>query len=288
MAKNDLFKKDWIDVIFENRNKSYGAYKLRLESSRTTIKALGGSLLFLTSVCTIPVLASNFWNNDSVEDRGYVLEYKPKTIDKEVKLVDVVIPEEKVEKVVPITKEPNTVKALPASSTDQIKHTVYDIVKAEDADEIVATIDDFANATIGSENIKGNENGTVVLGRVGTEVDGVDGGAIDGTESGNSILMVVEEKAAPYETLAVFNRNFATKFRARDMDERGGKLQVILSFVVEKDGSLTDIKVMRDPGYGAGAEAIRVLKTMPKWKAAQYNNKAVRSQFTLPITIQVE
>lgn len=66
------------------------------------------------------------------------------------------------------------------------------------------------------------------------------------------------------------------------------KIQVIVKFIVEKDGSLSDIVILRDPGYGAGKEALRVLSTMPKWKAAIQNNRKVRSHFTLPITIQVQ
>ncbi|HTG67178.1 MAG TPA: energy transducer TonB, partial [Flavobacterium sp.] len=59
-----------------------------------------------------------------------------------------------------------------------------------------------------------------------------------------------------------------------------------VSFVVEKDGSLTDIKVLRDIGYGTGKEAIRVLQKSPKWNPGIQNGKPVRVQYSLPITIQ--
>ena len=55
---------------------------------------------------------------------------------------------------------------------------------------------------------------------------------------------------------------------------------------VEKDGSLTDIKVIRDIGYGTGKEAIRVLKKCPKWTPGEQNGKKVRVLYSLPITIQ--
>ena len=61
---------------------------------------------------------------------------------------------------------------------------------------------------------------------------------------------------------------------------------VIVHFVVEKDGSLTDIKVIRDIGYGTGKEAIRVLKKCPKWTPGEQNGKKVRVLYSLPITIQ--
>ncbi|MUV02750.1 regulatory sensor-transducer, BlaR1/MecR1 family protein [Flavobacterium rakeshii] len=65
-------------------------------------------------------------------------------------------------------------------------------------------------------------------------------------------------------------------------------LKIYISFVVEKDGSMSNIKVLRDPGYGAGEEAIRVLKSVPeKWMPGEMDGKSVRSSFTLPITINI-
>ncbi|MGE4348010.1 MAG: energy transducer TonB, partial [Flavobacteriaceae bacterium] len=57
---------------------------------------------------------------------------------------------------------------------------------------------------------------------------------------------------------------------------------------VETDGSLTDIKVIRDLGYGTGAEAVRVLKKSKKWKPGTQNGKPVRVKYTLPISINIQ
>ena len=62
-------------------------------------------------------------------------------------------------------------------------------------------------------------------------------------------------------------------------------VRVFVSFIVEKDGSLSDIKVLRDTGYGTGKEAIRVLKSAPKWTPALQRGKPVRCEYMLPITI---
>jgi protein TonB len=72
----------------------------------------------------------------------------------------------------------------------------------------------------------------------------------------------------------------------RTPEEEGLKGKVYVTFVVEKDGSLTDIKVVRDIGYGTGTEAVRVLKKCPKWNPGEQNGKKVRVQYSLPITIQ--
>ena len=66
----------------------------------------------------------------------------------------------------------------------------------------------------------------------------------------------------------------------------GFKGKVYVSFVVEKDGSLTDIKIIRDVGYGTGAEAIRVLKKSPKWNPGLLNGEKTRCSFMLPITVE--
>ena len=56
---------------------------------------------------------------------------------------------------------------------------------------------------------------------------------------------------------------------------------------VEKDGSITDIKILRDAGSGLGEEAIRVVREMPKWKPAKQRTKVVRQQFTLPVKFKL-
>lgn len=69
-----------------------------------------------------------------------------------------------------------------------------------------------------------------------------------------------------------------------NIDLNGKK--VYATFVVEKDGSFTDIKILRDAGYGTGAEAIRVLKKCPKWIPGEQNGKKVRVLYSVPITIK--
>ena len=67
---------------------------------------------------------------------------------------------------------------------------------------------------------------------------------------------------------------------------KGLKGRVLVTFVIEKDGSVTDIKVIEDIGYGTGEEAIRVLKKCKKWIPAEQNGKKVRVQYSLPINIE--
>jgi len=61
---------------------------------------------------------------------------------------------------------------------------------------------------------------------------------------------------------------------------------IFANFIVEKDGSLSDIKVLRDIGYGTGQELIRVLKLSPKWKPGKKNDKKVRALYSLVVPLQ--
>ena len=75
------------------------------------------------------------------------------------------------------------------------------------------------------------------------------------------------------------NRKYPAEAKAKDIH---GK--VIVAFVVERDGSLSDVKIRRGIGYGCDEEAIRLIKSMPKWTPGKKNGKAVRVSFMLPVT----
>jgi protein TonB len=80
-----------------------------------------------------------------------------------------------------------------------------------------------------------------------------------------------------------FYKFVAKNYRTPDVKKLNGKVYV--TFVIEKDGSLTDINVIRDIGYGTGKEAIRVLELSTKWLAGEHNGKKVRCTYSLPISI---
>ena len=102
----------------------------------------------------------------------------------------------------------------------------------------------------------------------------------------NKIYIAVEKSAsfpggqdAMFEFIAV---NFQYPEQALHADISG---IVFLSFIVERDGSITDIKIVRDIGFGLGEAAIKVVEMMPKWVPAEQNANAVRQLYNLPISI---
>lgn len=79
------------------------------------------------------------------------------------------------------------------------------------------------------------------------------------------------------------NKHFKVPKVNKDMTAR-----IYLSFVIEKDGSMSNIKILRDPGYGMGNEAVRVLKSMEKkWIPGELNGEKVPASYNLPITINI-
>ncbi|MBP6758001.1 MAG: DUF2059 domain-containing protein [Flavobacterium sp.] len=81
-----------------------------------------------------------------------------------------------------------------------------------------------------------------------------------------------------------FYKFVAENFKTPKVEKLAGKIYV--TFVIEIDGSITGMKVLRDIGYGTGEEAIRVLKLSPKWLPGQQNGKTVRCTYSLPISVK--
>lgn len=95
-----------------------------------------------------------------------------------------------------------------------------------------------------------------------------------------------ERKKCADETLLNFiQRQLNYPASARELGIEG---LVAIRFVVEKDGSVTAIQVIRDPGGGLGAEAVRVVQSMPKWNPGIQGGRPVRVQFTLPVRFKLQ
>jgi len=102
----------------------------------------------------------------------------------------------------------------------------------------------------------------------------------------DDIHAFVQQKAHPKEGLQTFMQNFMEEFNVPDIPKGVEQLRMQLKFVVEKDGSFSNIQVIDDK-FDVGEEAVRTLNTMPAWVPAIHNQKNVRSAFTLPITINI-
>ena len=262
--KLDLIKNQWVEIVFEGRNKLYGAYELRKSNRKTSIRALIiGSILFSLAI-SAPLIANLLPEGNAEED-----------LDKKIVAIKLP-PKKKVEEIKNLPPPPP-----PPPKVDQVKFVKPVVAKAEEVTEEPPKIEETKNKKIGSENIKGDPNAAVTIDEpVGN------GPAVEVVEEDTSVhsLAGIEQKPEFPGGIEKFYLFVGKNYQAPE--EEGLKGKVYVTFVVEKDGSLTDIKVIRDIGYGTGKEAIRVLNKCPKWLPGEQNGKKVRVLYSLPITIQ--
>lgn len=282
MSKLNIFKKDWIDIVFEGRNKTYGAYQLRSENPKVTSWALLAGMVMFGLGLASPMLidmASGTFGVKKVQTYDEVLEVKDINLPPPIE--ELPPPPPPIEEELPPPPPPET-----KSVNDTKKFTEPKIAKKEEVVEEIAKQDDFKDdVDPGAKDAKGDkEKGEI---KTGEAVGDADKGA-EKPEDDNKVFVAVQKQASYPGGMPAFQKQFISRFRTPDIDSSTKRIQVIVQFIVEKDGSLTDIKVLRDPGYGAGKEAVRVLNGMAKWTPAVQNGRNVRSQFTLPITIQVQ
>ena len=258
--KLDLLKNQWLEIVFEGRNKKYGAYDLRKSITKNTVKAFAiGTVIFVVLV-SIPTIMRMI--PDTTEDT---------TIDTKITAVKLP-PKEK-------PKENLPPPPPPPPKVDQVKFVKPVVAKAEDVVEEIVVVKELKDKNIGKETIKGDPDAEVTIEPVGTGVAAV-------VEEDNTIYNTAGIEVKPDfpggidKFLAFVGKNYQAP------EEEGLKGKVYVTFVVEKDGSLTDIKVLRDIGYGTGKEAIRVLNKSPRWTPGEQNGKKVRCTFSLPINIQ--
>jgi TonB family protein len=104
----------------------------------------------------------------------------------------------------------------------------------------------------------------------------------------NRIFNAVEIAPSFPGGMQAFNKFIAQNIQYPELAKQNNVSgRVFIQFIVEKDGSLSDLKILRDPGSGLGDEAMRVIKSSPKWKPGMQNGKVVRVQYTVPVNFSL-
>lgn len=272
MSKSNIYETTWTDLVFENKNKEYGAYQLRQENPKTTITALFMALLLIAGLGSVSMLISKF-RTAPVVGPEIICSLPITPVD--LSPIDV-----KPEPPAPVTPVQQTAAASPDV---QLTNPVV-VATAQ------ATPDVIAPNTQNSSAVDNASAGT------GTSVNAIPstnnggGDTVEPVDTGNSIVnTAVLDKMPEFPGgMAKFYTYVGNNFTRPELDAER-TLKVYVSFVIEKDGSITDIMVRNDPGYGVGKEAIRVLKSLKtKWSPGILNGKAVRTAYNLPITIKSE
>lgn len=271
IPKFDLYKAEWLDLVFQNRNKAYGAYELRKHHGEDTFKALMITILSVASAALIvTIIARHKPQDDLIKitqvDNTKVIHLPPKD-DKPLQ---------------PRHQEP----AAAPKPLAPVKSRFIPTTVAPDTHPTIdpPTIAELQTTAVGPTNSEGatgiNAPVTSTQGSGGT---GIDPAAIEQGNNNEPILMP-EINPEPVGGMAAWSKFLQRNMRYPDTDAQG---RVIVSFIVERDGSLTDIKVMRGVSPELDNEALRVLKMAPKWKPGLQAGKPVRVQFNIPINFQL-
>jgi protein TonB len=261
MTKQEVYVAPMDEIVFERRNKTYGAYILRKLYTKHMTRALILAVIILLAGLAYP-LASSFY-----------AQKRAKYIEKEAtaSFMDMDKPKEEAPPPPPPPPPP------PAELVEKVKF-VAPVVTTEEVveDANIFNQDELAQTT--------NEAVTVQ-----EEVAAVAAPEVIEVEEAKPVFTIVEEM--PSYPGGETERN---KFLAENIvypqqaTENGIQGTVYVSFVVDSKGNVTDVKILRGIGGGCDEEALRVVKMMPKWHAGKQNGKQVRVLFNMPIYFKLQ
>ncbi|NGF57199.1 energy transducer TonB [Parapedobacter sp. SGR-10] len=289
MSKLNIFKSEWLDVVFENRNKDYGAYELRKLGPKATNTAL---LIVTVAVAAFSIpQAFNLKLFKSSEPPKEEIAFT-----EELTLEDLPeLPEE--EEKPPVQEEaPRIAESKPALDVVALPE-IKPVPKEKVVEEVeVATTEEATDKKklIGPVAMKGMKGGSITTeGKWGTKdvagsATGSTKGVEGGTGEGDRIFESVEINPSPKKGMDAFRKWIADNYQyPSGAIDAGVKGTITVSFVVERNGELTDIKVLKDLSYGTGQAAINLLKKAEKWNPGIQNGRPVRVAYTLPIRLDL-
>lgn len=272
MEANKILNSDILDLVFEGRNKEYGAYDLRKKYNKRITLALG-----ITGGILLAVMGASFLsnalapsNNDDVEVRDVVVQ--------------------NIQEAAPPPPPPPPPKPPPPPpQLETAKFTPPVIKKDEEVrKEEIPPIEKLAEVVIADKSQEGVKDEGLIAPVVDKGTQVVETKPV---EDENKVFEKVEIEASV--NLPLWRRHLETQL-ARYIEDAAsngmapGQYTVNVRFLVERDGSIADVKALNDPGNGLASGAVEVVKRGPKWAPGEQNGKKVRSYHTQPITFQIQ
>ncbi|CAG5071695.1 hypothetical protein DYBT9623_03686 [Dyadobacter sp. CECT 9623] len=263
------------DIVFADRNKAYGAFELRKGYRADVTKAtLIGAVLFILAMFT-PSIINKLTAGEEVEEvmvEVDLMKIPPPPID----------PAEPPPPPPPPVEQPkvNTVKFLPP-----------EVKKDEEVPEEVPppTVEEIKEAVVADKTIEGDPNANEIIVAPEAVAAPSKGTVVEAAPEPEKVFTVVEQQpefpGGTTEMYKYLSKNIKYPSAASRANVSG---RVFMSFVVNTDGSIQDVSVLKGLGFGCDEEAIRVVKAMPKWKPGKQSGRAVRVKYNLPINFQLE
>ena len=283
MAKIDLFDPKWIEMVFAGKNQEYGAYKLRKGTSSRNIK----SLLILTAAV---LLIGGYLAWKVIEEQrakemaAYNAQLELSKLEEQAKK------ERKEEKPKPLP-QPEQMQVPEERATQ--KFTAPEIKKDElvkEENQVKQADELDKNVAMGAENKEGTDERIVPPSAVEAPPPPPEAPKEEvKQEVTQKIFDVVEQQPQfPGGQTALLQWLSSNIHYPPVAEENGIQGRVVVSFVVEPDGSISNVQVVRGVDPSLDKEAVRVTKAMPKWVPGKQNGQAVRVKYNLPVTFKLQ
>lgn len=269
MDTNNILQADVLDIIFDGRNKQYGAYQLR----KTYKKRLGIALGTMFGFCLLAVGGSVLASDNGSAKKAQLI------VSGDVNIASIEEPKPPPQVIPPKPQEQPRVEIKQFTPPKIVTQEVKDPPPTQDA------LDDTKIGTINQEGIKTD----VVAPPVEDKGTGVVA-APKVTEDYDHEFFSVQQQAQFPGGSTAWQKYLEHNLRQDVPIDNGapaGDYPVVVSFLVDKDGNVTDVKAETDPGYGCAAEAIKVIQRSGKWKPAMQNGRNVIFRQRQQITFRV-
>lgn len=272
----NLNSPEWRDIVFEGKNKKYGAYYLRSTSSKRHIVAFFVVLVFVAIIAALPAFLQA------------VTPKKDKLggIDTEVVMADLSEPD--VPEEPPVEIPPETPPPPPLKETVQFTPPVIkEVVSEEKEMKTVEELNEKKDVQISIKDVTGpdvTKDGKDIQDLKKEQRDMVGTGPIQ-EKPFTSVEQMPQYPGGDAELMKYIATNLKYPVIAQ---ENGVQGQVVIRFVVTKDGDISDVQVLRSLDPSCDKEAVRVVKSMKKWIPGKQNGRAVAVYFTLPVRFKLQ
>lgn len=275
MSKIDLKSREWCELVFEGRNKEYGAYDLRAKSGQRQLKAI---ISILVLIAVIAVLVGAKMAADAIMANNRDLDAELATELSQLKKDE---PQQKKEEIKQEYEQPEMQKVAVKAS---IQFTVPEIVDVVDESRKLKNQEELnrTNIAIASMDYEGDVNGKGTIDDLKDNQQA--GGNQAAPEEDSKIYTVVEtDPQFPGGNDALVrwvSEHIKYPAIAQEQDVQG---QVLLKFVVLENGTVGDVVILRSLESHCDAEAKRVVKSLPRFTPGKQQGKPVKVWFTLPV-----
>jgi len=274
MEINKILSADVLDIIFDGKNKQYGAYELRKTYNKRLTKSIiiTLGLVFFAFLASVLSTAMSKANSEVIE----VLDTQMADVKKD-------------DAPPPPPPPPPPPKAPPPPEINQVKFTPPKIVKDEEVKEDEKIEEIKEDQVISTKTVESENKNAIVQAPVedkGTQI--VEAPKADDEDK---VFTKVENEASFPGGQPAWVRYLTKNLNANAPVDNGaspGTYQVIVKFIVSKDGSISDVQAETKHGFGMEDEAVKIIKRGPKWTPALQNGRNVNAYRRQPITFVVE